>query len=62
MSKKVLDELAEWIDAGVIAEAILEGLERREVEQTVANGQKLWLDFLESELSEGIRSCTKAIF
>jgi len=62
MSDKVLDELAEWIAPGVIAEAILEELESQEVEQTVANGQKVWLDFLETEFPEGLRSSVKAIF
>ena len=62
MSEKVLAELAEWIDSKAIAEAIIEELESQEVEQTVANGQKVWLDFLESELPEGLRSSTKAIF
>jgi hypothetical protein len=62
MSDKVLDELAEWIDPRAIAEAILQELESREVEQTLANGQKVWLDFLETELPEGLRSSIKAIF
>jgi len=62
MSEKVLAELAEWIDPRVIAEAIIEELESQEVEQTVAKGQKVWLDFLESELPEGLRSSIKAIF
>ena len=62
MSEKVLAELAEWIDPRVIAEAIIEELESQKVEQTVANGQKVWLDFLESELPEGLRSSIKAIF
>ena len=62
MSEKVLDELAEWIDPRVIAEAILEELESQEVEQTVANGRKVWLDVLESELPDGLRSSIKAIF
>ena len=62
MSEKVLAELAEWIDPRVIAEAIIEELESQEVEQTAANGQKVWLDFLESELPEGLRSSIKAIF
>jgi len=62
MSEKVLAELAEWIDPRVIAEAIIEELESQEVEQTVANGQKVWLDFLESELPEGLRSSIKTIF
>ena len=62
MSDKVLDELAEWIDPRAIAEAILQELESREVEQILANGQKVWLDFLEMELPEGLRSSIKAIF
>jgi hypothetical protein len=62
MSEKVLDELAEWIDPRVIAEAVLEKIESQEIERTVANGQKVWLDFLESDLSEALRSSVKAIF
>ena len=53
MSDKVLDELAEWIDPGVIAEAILQELESQEVEQTIANGQKVWLDFLRVSFPKG---------
>ena len=62
MSEKVLAELAEWIDPRAIAEAILQELESQEVEQTLANGQKVWLDFLGTELPEGLRSSIKAIF
>jgi len=62
MSEKVLDELAQWIDPRVIAEAILQELESQEVEQTLANGQKAWLDVLESELPDGLCSSIKAIF
>ena len=62
MPDKVLDELSEWIDPGVIAEAILQELESQEVEQTLANGQKVWFDFLERELIDGLRSSIKAIF
>ena len=62
MFEQVLDELAEWIAPRVIAEAILEELESQEVEQTVANGQKVWLDFLETELPDGLNSSVKAIF
>jgi len=57
-----LDELAEWIDPRVIAEAILQELESQEVEQTVPNGMKVWLDILESGLPDAIRSSIKAIF
>ena len=62
MSNKMPDELAEWIDPRAIVEAILRELESQEVEQTLANGQKVWLDFLETELPEGLRSSIKAIF
>ena len=62
MSEKVLAELAEWIDPRVIAEAILQELESQEVEQTVANGMKVWLDVLETGLPDAIRSSIKAIF
>ena len=62
MSNKVVDELAEWIDPRVIAEAILKELESQEVEQTVPNGMKVWLDVLESGLPDAIRSSIKDIF
>ncbi len=62
MSEKVLAELAEWIDPRAIAEAILRELESQEVEQTLANGQKVWLDVLGSELPDGLGSSIKAIF
>ena len=61
MSDKELAELAEWIDPGVIAKAILQELESQEVKPTVANGRKVWLDVLESELPDGLRSSVKAI-
>ena len=65
MSSKVvihpLTELADWIDSQVIAEAILEELEEQGVSPTLENGQKVWLDFLETKLSEGLHSSVKAI-
>ncbi|MBA7623591.1 hypothetical protein ES703_30988 [subsurface metagenome] len=61
MSNKVLDELIEWIDPRAIAEAILKELESQDVEQTVPNGMKVWLDVLESRLPDAIRSSIKAI-
>ena len=56
-----LTELADWIDTSAIAEAILEELEEQGVSPTLENGQKVWLDFLETRLSEGLRSSVKAI-
>ena len=62
MSNKVVDELTDWIDPRAIAEAILEELKSQEVEQTVPNGMKVWLDVRESGLPDAIRSSITAIF
>jgi len=62
MSNKVVDELTDWIDPRAIAEAILEELKSQEVEQTVPNGMKVWLDVRESGLPDAIRSSVTAIF
>lgn len=51
----VQKELADWIDTDVIAENILEHLKEEGFEPTVENAKKLWLDFLETELHEGIK-------
>ena len=48
MSEKVLAELAEWIDSEPIASVILEELKDNDIEPTVANAQRVWLDTLES--------------
>ena len=58
----VKDELADWVDTSVIAEAILAELEEQGLSPTLENGQKLWLNFLGTELTEGLRSSVKAIF
>ena len=50
MSKVVIHpliELADWIDALVIAAVILEELEDQEVPPTLENAQEVWLDALE---------------
>jgi len=40
-------ELAQWIDCEVIASIILEELEGNDIEPTLANAQRVWLDSLE---------------
>jgi len=62
MPEEVREELAEWIDSRVIAQAILDELEDQEVESTVANGQKVWLDVLENGLPGALQSTIRAIF
>jgi hypothetical protein len=50
-------QLGKWIEVGVISEALLEldGVE------TVEQAQKVWLDFLETELNEGLKSSVRAL-
>ena len=55
-------ELAGWIDADVIAERIFDELEEQSVQPTLDNAKTIWLDVLESELCEAIRSSVKAKF
>jgi len=52
----VQKEVADWIDTNVLAENILEYLEEEGFQPTVENAKKLWLDFLGTELHEGIKS------
>jgi len=49
-------QLAEWIDTHVIAEALLDELLDAGIEPSVENGKNLWLDILENELSDAIKS------
>ena len=56
------EELAQWIDTTVIAEAILEELEDQGVQPTLENGKTVWLDVLEHELTDALRSSVKARF
>ena len=50
----VQQELADWIDTDVIAEAILDRLEERGAPATLENAKIVWLDVLETELGEAI--------
>ena len=59
---RAIDQLAEWIHADVIAEAILGELEEQGAQPTVENGKIIWLDVLENELPQAIRSSLKARF
>ena len=55
-SDEVKAEVAHWIDTTALAEAILDDLAEEGLPPTVENAQKLWLDFLGTELHEGIGS------
>jgi len=56
----VIDELAKWIDADVIAEAIFDELEEQGIKPTLENGKTVWLDVLEHGLPDAIRSSVRA--
>ncbi len=58
----VIDELASWIEADVIAEHIADELEEQGVQPTLENAKTIWLDVLENGLCEAIRSSVKAKF
>ncbi len=58
----VKHELAGWIETDVIAEHILEELKDQGVRATLENAKTIWLDVLENELCEAIRSSVKARF
>lgn len=59
---EVVAAVADWIDTQVIAESILEELSEYEIEPTVANAKKVWLDILGAELIEAVRSTIRHIF
>jgi len=56
------EQLAEWIDTDVIADAISEELEEQGVKPTLENAKTIWLDVLENELPDALRSSVKARF
>ena len=56
------EQLAEWIDTDVIANTISEELEEQGVEPTLENAKTIWLDVLENELPDALRSSVKARF
>ena len=58
----VIDELAGRIETDLIAENILDELEEQGVQPTLENAKTIWLDVLENELCEAIRSSVKAKF
>ena len=59
---KIKHELAGWIETDVIAEHILDEMEEQGVQPTLNNAKTIWLDVLENELCEALRSSVKARF
>lgn len=59
--KELRAQLSNWIDAGVIADAIIRALEDEQVKADLEKAQAVWLDFLETELPDGLQSSTRAL-
>ena len=55
MSENIKQELANWLDKDVIAEAILEEMEESGIEGTLENAKATWLSFLTAELHDGLK-------
>ena len=62
MTEEVQKQLVKWIDTEVIAENILEELEGEDVEPTLENAQKLWLNVLATELHDSLKKSINAIW
>ena len=50
-------EVACWIEPGVISEAIFD----QESVKTVEQAKEVWLDFLETELADGLKRSAQAV-
>jgi len=59
--EEIQKQVAEWIDTATIADAILDALQDEGLEVTAENAQKVWLDFLGTELNEGLQGSVDAL-
>jgi len=50
-------EIAKWIEPGIISEAIFD----QEGIDTVEQAKEVWLDFLETELGDGLKRSAQAV-
>jgi len=57
----VEEKLAEWIDTIVIAEEILFHLRATGLPPTYENATRVWLNFLEAEIHEGLRNSCQGL-
>jgi len=57
----IIQELADWIDAHVIAELIIDELEEQGAKPTLKYAKNVWLDMLEHEFHDAIRSAIIAV-
>ncbi len=63
--KRLKTAVAAWIETYPLAEALVdimcECAEQPGEEMTLDNAKKLWLNFLETELSDGLKRCVQYI-
>jgi hypothetical protein len=57
----IIQELADWIDADVIAELIIDELEEQGAKTTLKYAKNVWLDVLEHELHDAIRNAITVV-
>jgi hypothetical protein len=57
----IIQELANWLDADVIAELIIDELEEQSEKPTLKYAKNVWLDVLEHELHDAIRNAITAV-
>jgi len=60
-TEREVNELINWIDTGVLARNILETLKEEGAKPTVKNAKAVWLDFLETELPDGLVKSVRAL-
>jgi len=61
MSSNIIQELADWIDADVIAELIIDELEDQGEKPTLKYAKNVWLDVLEHELHDAIKNAISVV-
>lgn len=57
--ERLMKQLTEWIDAGVIAQAIIDDMQEYGLPQseiTLETAKKIWLGFLENQLRDGLKT------
>ena len=57
-----IEKFMNWLDTRVIADNVFEHLEEYGAKKTFENAKKVWLDFLLTELSEGLDNSVDALF
>ena len=57
--EELTEHLADWIDSTAIATDIVAVLEEQGITPDYDKGREVWLDFLETELSDGLEKSVK---